>query len=48
MKVIACIEDPVVTKKILDHLSKKAEINELPALPGSRAPPIDMQTGLFD
>ena len=48
MKVIACIEDPLVIKKILDHLSKKAETNEPTALPGSRAPPIDTQTVLFD
>lgn len=40
MKVIACIEDPVVIKKILDHLKEKAEINEPNPLPSARAPPI--------
>lgn len=44
MKVIACIEDPLVIKKILDHLREKAEMNELTPLPESRAPP----TSLFD
>lgn len=28
MKVIACIEDPVVIKQILDHLKHKAETRE--------------------
>ena len=44
VKVIACIEDPVVINKILDHLREKAEKNELSPLPKSRAPPV----GLFD
>lgn len=44
VKVIACIEDPVVVKKILDHLKNKAELNETTALPESRAPP----SGLLD
>lgn len=39
VKVIACIEDPVVIRKILDHLKQKAETNEPSPLPGSRAPP---------
>ena len=39
MKVIACIEDPVVIKQILDHLEHKAEASEPWALPESRAPP---------
>ena len=43
MKVIACIEDPTVIQKILDHLKGKAELNETAPLPESRAPP----TGLF-
>ncbi len=43
VKVIACIEDPVVIKKILDHLKQKAEANEPSPLPESRAPPM----GLF-
>ena len=47
MKVIACIEDPVVIKKILDHLKKKAKTKEPKSLPESRAPP-GLQAGLFD
>ncbi len=38
VKEIACIEDPVVIKKILDHLDKKAP-TEQGRLPQSRAPP---------
>ena len=38
VKVIACIEDPAVIKKILDHLDKTA-ITEQERLPQSRAPP---------
>jgi hypothetical protein len=37
--VIACIEDPVVIKKIIDHLKGKAATKELRPLPESRAPP---------
>ena len=60
MKVIACIEDPVVMpkalallagqalKQILDHLKHKAETNEPSPLPESRAPPAGLQQGLFD
>jgi len=48
MKVIACIEDPVVIKQILDHLEHKAEASEPWALPESRAPPVGLQSGLFD
>ena len=48
MKVIACIEDPVVIKKILDHLKGKAETKEPNSLPESRAPPVDLPVGLFD
>jgi hypothetical protein len=39
VKVIACIEDPVVIKGILDHLKQKADANEPSPLPESRAPP---------
>jgi hypothetical protein len=39
MKVIACIEDPVVIKKMLTHLKEKAETKELGMLPASRAHP---------
>ena len=42
MKVIACIEDPVVIKQILDHLEHKAVASE------PRAPPVGLQSGLFD
>jgi len=48
MKVIACIEDPVVIKQILDHLKHKAETRESRALPESRAPPAGLQMGLFN
>ena len=48
MKVIACIEDPVVIKQILDHLKHKAEASEPGALPESRAPPAELHHGLFD
>ncbi len=39
MKVIACIEDPVVIKKILDHLKSKDETREPVPKPESRTPP---------
>ena len=45
VKVIACIEDPVVIDKILTHLDKKAALAEPVVLPQSRAPP---QRNLFD
>ncbi len=48
VKVIACIEDPVVIKQILDHLKHKAETSEPGALPESRAPPAGPPQGLFD
>ena len=44
MKVIACIEDPVVIQKILNHLKEKGEYQDAFRLPGSRGPP---QTSLF-
>ena len=47
VKVIACIEGPVVIRKILDHLQRKDETRELSLLPESRAPPIDEQVVLF-
>jgi len=47
VKVIACIEDPVVIKKILDHLKGKAEPGETAPLHESRAPPTNLETGLF-
>lgn len=39
VKVIACIEDPAVIRKILDHLKSKDETREPFPLPESRAPP---------
>ncbi len=39
VKVIACIEDPVVIEKILAHLNEKALPVQTPPLPKSRAPP---------
>ena len=38
-KVIACIEDPVVIKKILMHLEEKMPTRAALLLPDSRAPP---------
>ena len=41
MKVIACIEDPLVIKKILTHLrGKTLDVDDV-CLPQSRAPPQD-------
>ena len=45
VRVIACIEDPVVIDKILTHLDNKAALAEPVVLPQSRAPP---QRNLFD
>lgn len=39
IKVIACIEDPVVINKILTHLKEKAAPEPVELLPESRAPP---------
>lgn len=39
VKVIACIEDPVVIKKILAHLKEKASPEPTNLLPEDRAPP---------
>ena len=39
VKVIACIEDPLVIEKILTHLDKNAALAEPVVLPQSRAPP---------
>ena len=43
-RVIACIEDPVVIKKILTYLEEKLPTRAALLLPDSRAPP---QCGLF-
>lgn len=54
VKVIACIEDPVVIKKILTHLKEKAAPEPAGLLPSVRAPPpvsiqrTGRQVGLFD
>ena len=48
VKVIACIEAPVVIKQILDHLKQKDQASEFRALPESRAPPAELHHGLFD
>jgi hypothetical protein len=45
VKIIACIEYPVVIDKILTHLDKKAALAEPTTLPQTRAPP---QACLFD
>ena len=45
VRLIACIEDPVVIEKILTHLAAKAAAPEATRRPPCRAPP---QTGLFD
>lgn len=44
VKVIACIEDPVVIQRILNHLKEKGEYQDAFRLPESRGPP---QTRLF-
>ena len=38
LRIIACIEDPAVIKKILDHLKRKDETREPVPKPESRAP----------
>ena len=45
LRVIACIDDPVVIEKILSHLNKKTSFVDTNRLPESRAPP---QRGFFD
>jgi predicted nucleic acid-binding protein len=40
VKVIACIEDPVVIEKILPHLDEKAAPAATGLLAASRAPPV--------
>ena len=45
MKVIACIEEPLVIRQILAHLDRNAPATVPASLPQPRAPP---QTGLFD
>ncbi len=45
VRVIACIEDPVVLDQILTYLDEKAALAEPLVLPQSRASP---SAGLFD
>ena len=45
VRIIACIEDPVVIEKILTHLDEKGGSAEASRRPPCRAPP---QAGLFD
>ena len=42
VKVIACIEDPAVVKRILDHLEQRPDSNATPTHP-ARAPPLAAQ-----
>lgn len=42
VRIIACIEDPIVIRKILDHLKSKEETREPFPLPESRAPPTSL------
>ncbi len=45
LKVMACIEDPLVIRKILDHLDRTKPITRINSLPEPRAPP---QASLFN
>jgi len=45
VRIIACIEDPVVIEKILTHLDEQGAAADAPRLPPCRALP---QAGLFD
>ena len=44
VKIIACIEDPVVIEKILTHLADKDACGAARRLPPSRASPGSMKT----
>ena len=46
VKVIASIEDPIVIKKILDHLARRAEAATPVFRPFARAPPQQELPGL--
>ena len=48
VSIIACIEDPVVIKQILDHLKAKTEVYESTPIPESRAPPLGLPAGFSD
>jgi hypothetical protein len=45
VRIIACIEDPVVIRQILEHLRLQKRVDHQAELPPGRAPP---QIGLFD
>ena len=45
VRIIACIEDPVVIRLILEHLRSRETTDSQARLPPERAPP---QIGLFD
>jgi hypothetical protein len=42
VKVIACIEDPAIVRRILDHIEQRPESNATPTHP-ARAPPAAAQ-----
>jgi len=44
MHIIACIEDPAVIRKILNHLEEKSRLDSGLQIPNPRAPP---QASLF-
>ena len=51
VKILACIEDPIIIEKILTHLRAKDSSQEQPAtLPPTRAPPWlpQLDQGLID
>ena len=45
VRIIACVEDPVAIKQIVDHLASRGTIAEQATRPPGRASP---QLGLFD
>ena len=47
VKVIACIEDPVVIKQILEHLERRKE-QPVAMTPTARAPPRNTAPGRTD
>jgi len=48
VKVIACIEDAAVIRRILDHVNAEG-LHETGALPEPRGPPfVGVQSSLFD
>ena len=45
VRIVACVEDPMVIRLILAHLASKETSDQQATLPPGRAPP---QLGLFD